>query len=371
MMRLLASWTLLCLIAVWSAAARAGEIVEVRDPRYFERQQTVIFPKAEVKLVTFEFEAQAKDQRGKQRAKELHNEFLAKIHDLHGGAIITFVTPATQRIENLRVQAETVAKQQHAQMVLWGRIFVDADGTSLINARLMLIEPPPGISADYVKTAELAAHAPPVGVRGVIDAPITQLRIDFNTVENDVSTIAYFLSGLARYYKGAMREGREAVRWLNGSVADFQSYLDVVSEKVDRSALSQARLYLARAEVRLADAEPARAAQHIEQARHHAEEAEKLNPFDAGVHTVEAVIAARQGATPAVLRDHLTRAVSLAPTDADARVNLAVLESAEGRVKAAMRQLDGASFVRQSQHLAPLPAVDKLRQQLAPYDKMR
>lgn len=357
--------TFVLLTVLLISAGHAGEVVEVKDPRYFERQQVVIFPKAEVKLVTFEFEAT--DQRGKQRAKELHNEFLAKIRDLHGGAIITFVTPVAQRIENLRVQAEQVAKQQQAQMVLWGRIFIDDDGTSLINARLMLIEPPPGISADYVKTADLGANAQAVGVRGVIDAPITQLRIDFNTVENDVSTIAYFLSGLARYYKGAAREGSEAVRWLSSSVADFESYLNVVSEKVDRTALSRAHLYVARAEVRLADAKPARAAMHLDRARHHADEAEKLNPFNADVHTVEAVIAARQGATPSVLRDHLARAVSLAPNEANARINLAVLDSAAGNVKSALRQLDIVNFARKSQNLGPLPTVDELRRQLAPY----
>ncbi|MEK7322675.1 MAG: hypothetical protein AABZ84_06315 [Pseudomonadota bacterium] len=360
-------WAVLCIALGGLNAAQAGMVVEVRDPRFFEQQQAVIFPKAEVKLVTFEFEAVGDDQRGKQRAKELHRQFLAKIHDLQGGAIITFVTPAGQKIENYRVQAERVAKEQHAQMVLWGRIMVDRAGTPLINARLMLIEPPPGISADYKKFAELDRNSFPVGVSGVIDAPVTQWRIDFNTVENDVTPLALYLSGLARYYKGAVRGGGEAARWLNGSIADFKAYVAALPETADRGALSQAHLYLARAYVRLADAAPARTAAHLDAARRHGELAAKLNPFDAAVPTVQAVIAARQGARLTELRSKLAQAVNMAPADGNARVNLAVLDSAQGKVGDALLQLDNANFVQEAQQKAALPAVDKLRRQLAPY----
>lgn len=360
-------WAVLWIALGWLNTAQAGMVVEVRDPRFFEQQQAVIFPKAEVKLVTFEFEAVGDDQRGKQRAKELHNQFLAKIHDLHGGAIITFVTPPGQKIENYRVQAERVAKEQRAQMVLWGRIMVDRAGTPLINARLMLVEPPPGISADYNKLAELDPHSFPVGVRGVIDAPVTQWRVDFNTVENDVTPLALYLSGLARYYKGAVRGGGEAARWLNGSIADFKAYVAALPEGADRGALSQAHLYLARAYVRLADAEPARAAGHLNAARQQAGLAARLNPYDAAVPTAQAVIAARQGAPLTELRSKLAQAVSMAPADGNARVNLAVLDGAQGKVGEALRQLDNASFVQQAQQKAVPPAVDNLRQQLAPY----
>ncbi len=362
------AWLALCCLSV----ARAGQIVEVQDPRYFESQQKVIFPNAEVKLVTFEFETVGDDQGGKQRAKELHDQFLAKIHDLHGGAIITFVTPPGQKIESYRVQAEQVAKQQHAQMVLWGKILLDRGGTPLISARLLLIEAPPGISANYhgvIDEAAVDTHGMPVGVRGVIDAPVTQLRMDFSTVENDVTALAYYLSGLARYYKAAAREGSQALRWLNSSIQDFKAYVERVPESADRGALSQAHLYLARAYVRLADVEQARSAAHLAVARGHAEQSAQLNPFDAGVPTVQAVIAARQGAPLADLRTLLIKAVSLAPADGNARVNLAMLSGAQGKVSEALRQLDNASFVQEAQNKAPLPSVKTLRQQLAPFVK--
>lgn len=92
---------LLFLAALWLNGAQAGIIVEVTDPRYFTQQQQVIFDKAEVKLVTFEVEEIGNDERGKQIAKELHNKFLANISDLHGGAIITYVTPPGRRDRKL------------------------------------------------------------------------------------------------------------------------------------------------------------------------------------------------------------------------------------------------------------------------------
>ena len=346
---------LLLLAAGWCGAASAGVIID--DPRYLQQQQAVIFPKAEVKLVAFEFEAVGNDERGKQRAKELHDRFLAKIHDLHGGAIITFVTPPGQRIENYRVTAAEVAKQQKAQMVLWGRILADRGGASLINARLTLVEPPPGISANYSAGA----------VRGVIDAPVTQWRVDFSTLENDVTPIAYFLSGLARYYKAAVREGTQATRWLNSSIEDFKAYVTRVPEKTDAATLSQAHLYLARAHVRLAVAEPSRAAQRLDQARDHADQAARLNPYDASVPTVQAVIATQRRADPRVIRNFLARAVTLAPTDSNLRLNLAVVDSAQGNMKDAIRQLDNASLIYKAQDKQVSPEVQTLRKQLEPY----
>lgn len=356
-------------VAVCSAA-RAGITIEVKDPRYFQQQQKVIFPGAEVKLVTFEFEAAGADERGKQRAKELHDQFLAKIHDLHGGAIITFVTPPGQRIENYRVVAQDVAKQQEAQMVLWGRVLVDRSGKSLISARLELIQAPPGISAEYRREV-LGRGGAPVGVTGIIDAPVTERRMDFRTLENDVTPLAYFLSGLARYYKGAKREGAESVRWLKGSIDDFKRYVARVPEKMDDAALSQAHLYLARGHVRLATAEPARAAQWLAAAREHAEQAARLNPYDGSVATAQAVIAARLRRAPDEIGQHLRRAVALAPTDTNARLNLAVLDSAQGDVKAATRQLDSASTIYKAQEKEISPAVQDLRRQIDTYQRAR
>ncbi len=366
----IARWVVWLVLGLMVATARAGMVIEVvEDPRYFERQQQVIFPHAEVKLVTFEFESVGGDERGKQRAKQLHDQFLAKIHDLHGGAIITFVTPPGQKIDNYRAKAEQIAKQQQAQMVLWGRILVERSGTPLISARLMLLEPPPGVSADLRHLANMGEGGAPVEVKGVIDAPVAQMRVDFNTLENDVTTLAHFLSGLARYYKGAAREGEQARRWLRSSIDDFRAYVDTVDEKQDRAALAQARLYLARAYLRLAEADSAQSSRWLTQARDHAEEAARLNPYDAGVATVLAVVTIEQGVDSAVTRAHLMRAVGLAPTDANVRINLAVFESAAGQVSEALRQLDNASFVQRAINQAPLPSVQMLREQLKPFEK--
>jgi hypothetical protein len=344
----------------------------IKDPRYFASPQKVIFPQAEVKLVTFEFEAVGNDERGKERAKELHKEFLAKIHDLHGGAIITFVTASGQKIENYRVNAEEVAKQQKAQMVLWGRILADSGSEALISARLMLVSAPPGVSAEYNKKVALPTkQREPVEVLGVIAAPITQLRVDFNTVENDVTPLAYFLSGLARYYKGAARKDEEAKRWLRSSINDFKAYVKQVSEKQDAAALGQAYLYLTRAYIRLADGDLKLRASLLNDAKSFADRAAKLNPYDPAVPTVQAVIAVKQQANPSTVRTYLVHAVELAPADANARVNLAVLNSAEGKVGEAIRQLDNADFIQKVQNKTPSPAVQTLRKELQPYQTTR
>jgi len=354
------------MVAALAAPAWAGIVVEVRDPRYFERQQEVIFPKAEVKLVTFEFEASSGDERGKRKARELHDAFLKKINDLQGGAIITFVTPPRQRIENYRVTATDVAKQQKAQMVLWGRVLIDKAGVPLISARLMLVELPAGISGEYQGQAPVSGSGP-VKVTGVVEAPVTQSRIDFSTLEDDVTPLAYFLSGLARYYKAAVRDGSAAARWLNSSVTDFKEYVKRMPETSDAATLSQAHLYLARAFVRLAAVEPARSPQWLAQAAGEADHAARLNPYDASVPTVQAVIAVKQRAPLAEVRARLVKATTLAPTDGGARVNLAMLEAAQGKLDEAQRQLGNAGIVDKSPKVSE--AAQNLKRQLDSYQR--
>jgi len=187
----------------------AGMIVEVQDPRQLAQQQQVIFAQAEVKVVAFEFESATGDERGKQMAKALHDAFLAKIQDVQGGAIVTYVAKPGEKLENYRVTAEQAARQQKAQIAVWGRVLGDAKGTVRTNMRVTLIERPPGISAEYASTAQRESRAP-VSTRGVIDAPVTQTRINFTTVAGDISPLVNFLSGLVRYYKGSARDGAVA-----------------------------------------------------------------------------------------------------------------------------------------------------------------
>lgn len=349
--------------------AHAGMRVEITDPRYFETPHKIIFPWAEIKLVSFEFEATGDDAQGKQRAIELHDQFLAKIHDLQGGAIITYVTPKGQKISNYRVKALDVAEQQKAQMALWGRIILDSSGAALINARLMLVTPPPGISARYAKAASQDEGGLPVEVLGLIDAPVTEMRIDFNTLKTDVTPLAYFLSGLARYYKGAVREGNEAKRWLQGSIDDLNAFVEQMSEAQDRGALSQAHVYLARAYFHLANADPARASDLLLKASNHAKRAADLNPYDPSVPTVQAVIAVKQDADPGDARAYLMRAAELAPTDKNIWVSLAVMNSSQGKMEAAKRQLDNATLVQRIQDEAPLPAIQNLQRQIETYQQ--
>lgn len=346
----------LFLVALWLSSAQAGVIVEVKDPRYFSQQQGVIFDKAEVKLVTFEFEAMGNDERGKQIAKELHSKFLANISDLHGGAIITYVTPPGRRIENYRVAAEEVGRQQRAQMVLWGRVLADQARSPLISARLMLVELPPGISAEYSGMA----------VKSVVDSPVMQSRINFGSVENDVTAIARFLSGLARYYKGAARSGPESRRWLNGSIADFKQYVEKAAASRDAAALSQAHLYLARAYVRLSSTESASV--NLTLARTHAEQAARLNPYDGSIATAQAVIAVKQRSDPGVIEKYLENAARLSPTDSNARMNLAAIQSASGKVKEAVRQLDHAGTILKAQGKPVSPALKQYQQDLTETD---
>ena len=339
-----------CLLFYLSAAttAHAAKIVEadVNDPRYFERHAEVIFPWAEVKLVTFEFDTVGDDQTGKQRAKELHNEFRSEIGNIRGAAIVTYVTPQGKNIENYRVQAIEVGKQQQAQLVLWGKVMLDKTDTPLINARLVLLDKPPGVYAKYRHEDVMEESGRPVQTKGIIDAPVNRDRIDFSTMENNIRPLADFLTGLVRYYKGATRQGDEAKRWLSESIEDFESYLQQVSESLDRAAMAQAHLYIARAYIHISTENNDSGL--LSQAEEHAKLAAKLNPYDAEIPATQAVIAARQQAAPQVQRNYLANAVLLAPADSTVRLNLAVFDGAHGRVDEAIDQLENVQTILDS-----------------------
>jgi len=353
---------LLALLA--SQQTLAGRIVEIRDPRYFKQTQEVIFPWAEVKLVTLEFESVTGDPRAKSRAKELHDQFLASIQGLPGAAVVTYITQPGERIENYRVTATQAARQQHAQMALWGRILTDKQGDALINARLTLVERPPGVSARYGDENRLASQSGGVEVRGVIEAPVITERIDFRTVENNLSPLVHFLSGLARYYKGTITEGAAAKPWLEGSITELKAYANDPRSATDRDALAQAHLYLARACARLADADSGRRASWLGQAAAHVGRAADLNPYTVEVPALRAVIDVRREAPVAQVRSSLVEAVRLDPKDSTSRLNLAVFEGATGKFSNAMRQIDHAQETRKLTDQAVLPEIQELKQQL-------
>jgi roadblock/LC7 domain-containing protein len=352
------------LTAFVCSPSTAGMIVEVRDPRQLQQQQEIIFPQAEVKIVAFEFESVGADERGKQQAKALHDQFLAKIQDVQGGAIVTYVAKPGEKIQGYRVTVEQVARQQNAQIAVWGRVFVDAKGTVLTNMRVSLIERPPGISAEYLNTAQPASGAP-VSTRGVIDAPVYQTRIDFITVAGDISPLATFLSGLVRYYKGSARDGAVATRWLGGSIVDFQNYLAAVNERADVSAAAQAHLYLARAQVRLAAIDKANGAKLLGEAKEHADKAALLNAYNSEAPTVQAVIAAKMNAPVAVMQAYLSKAIAAAPVDSTARVNAAVLDSAQGKYSDATKQLDNVGVMYEVGGYAIPSSVTQLKESIA------
>src|SRR5216684_3869662 len=336
------SLILLALCVVLPTRVDAGQIIKVSDPRYFQKQQPVIFPDAEVKLVMLEFEAVAGDERGKEQARQLHDAFLQRIRNLSGGAVVTYVSGTGQSMAKYRVEAEDVAKRQRAKMALWGRVVADSQGRSRLAARLALVEPPPGIEARYRVISPASERGVPTEVQGVINAPIAQTRIDFAPIEGDVTVLATFLSGLARYYKGAVREGPEAARWLTESVNDFREYIARVPESADGAALAQANLYVARALVRRADASPPGAVTDLAAAEEHAAVAARLNPYDASVPPVLAVIAQRRNAGSDTVRARLVNAVRLAPADSTARLNLAVIDVSLGRRDAALQTIEQA-----------------------------
>ena len=353
----------LALLALCGLPARAGMIVEVRDPRQIQQQQEVIFPHAEVKIVAFEFESVDNVDRGRQQAKALHDQFLARIQDVEGAAIVTFVARPGDTVQGWRVTVEQTARQQKAQIAVWGRVYVDPKGVVLTNVRATLIEPPPGISAEYAATSQLPSGAP-VSTRGVIDAPVTQARLDFTTVEGDVSPQATFLSGLVRYYKGSVRDGSVATRWLSSSVRDFETYLKSVNPKSDPSAAAQAHLYIARAQVRLAAADRTGGAGWLQQARTHADQAALLNAYSAEAPTAQAVIAAKLDAPVKVMSEYLSKAIAAAPVDSTARVNAAVLNSARGNFVDATKQLQNASVMYQASGKAVPKSVTDLKESI-------
>jgi Flp pilus assembly protein TadD len=201
----------------------------------------------------------------------------------------------------------------------------------------------------------------------VVEAPVTRSRTDFGTLEDDVTPLAHFLSGLARYYKAAVRDGSAATRWLNSSAADFREYINRVDEKKDAASVAQARLYLARTFVRMAAVDSARSRDWLRRASSEAEQAARLNPYDASAPTVQAVIAVKQRAPRAEVRAYLVKATTLAPTDGVARVNLGILEAADGKLEEAQRQLTNASTVDKRPQVSE--AAQSLRRKLEDYQK--
>jgi hypothetical protein len=322
----------LAVLAAWPLTGRAGMLVKVTDPRYFQTPQPVLFPNAEIKLVMLEFDAKVGNQSGKQRARELHDAYLARIQNLPGSAVVTYVTDEGQRISNFRVEATEVAGRQGAVMALWGRVLVDHQGRSRTAARLTIVVPPPGVEARYLDSE----------VQGVIAAPVAPASIDFAPMEGNVSVLAPFVSGLARYYKGATRQGSEAAKWLSQCVSEFREFVARVPESADAAALAQAHLYIARALVRLAEAAPVQKKAHLEAAEKHAADAARLNPYDPAIPPVQAVIA-QQGAAPrSVVRARLAESVRLAPSNSAARLNLAVFDASIGQAGTAMKSIEQA-----------------------------
>jgi len=348
-MRRSLSTAALAVLALWPVAARAGEVIRVTDPRYFQTAHPVVFPGAEIKLVQVQFEGVPGDSNGKQITKQLHDAYLAQIQGLAGGAIVTYVIPDGQQVSSFRVEAEKVATQQIASMALWGRVVTDKSGETLVAARLSLVRTPPGVEARYQVMPSVGHGRAPAEVQGVIAAPVTQARIDFAPIRGDVMALVPFLSGLAYYYKGASREGADALPWLRQSANRLGSYVAQVPEAVDAAAVSQAHLFLARVFLRLARASPATASANLQEAGRHAADAARLNPYDASVPPVRAVVAQLAGGPGPVVRQFLADAVRLAPSDTTAQLNLAMVEAAMGHNDTALKTLNHAKDVARIQ----------------------
>lgn len=362
---------LLLLITIIMPLARAGLIVEVQDPRYFAQKHEVIFPASEIKLVTTQFESSENDEHARSWTKKLHDRTLAGIHDLHGGAIVTYVLPEGENILNYREESEKIAKEQNAQMVLWGRVLQDKKGTAYIKARLNLITPPPGIDTEYkanpnVYTTQHGGATVPMFVKGVVNAPVTQRYIEFKSYENDITPVAYFLSGLMRYYKGAVRKGTPSIRWLESSIDDFSQFIELTSTNVDNATLAQAQLYTARAYLRLAltDQGDTIKKQNLKQASKYIENAARYNPYDPDIPMTMAVIETLNEKEPAVIHNLITRAVKLAPVNSDAWINLAIMNTAQGRISIAKNNLDTAELILSKTQAQPSDLILKLRKQL-------
>lgn len=332
--------------ALLSAPAWSGMQIEIVDPLYFESSHEVIFPWADAKLVSFEFEAVAGIEGGKQRAKELHDLFLRKIQGLPGGAVLTFLTQEGQRIENYRITARKAAEQQKAQMSLWGRMFPDKSGVALINVRLELVEPPNGTQALFEGRVVLP-QGKEQSIRGYIKDEVTQTRIDFLTVEEtNIGALAEFLSGLAFYYKGAKSDDARSKRLLQTAIDHLGKYIGQTRDRVDYSAASVANLYIARAYYRLSRQDNARRDSHLRKAEQHSTEAIELNPYESDPYTVLAVIQSARGRNAEEIEKLLAKAVSHAPGSSTASYNLALVKSGAGHLKDAIQRLEQVEYLQ-------------------------
>ena len=347
-----------------SAPTWSGMQIEIADPLYFERQHDVIFPWADAKLVTFEFESVTNIQNGKQRAKELHDQFLRKIQGLPGGAILTFLTPEGERIENYRFTARQAAKQQKAQMSLWGRIFPDESGASLINVRLELVEPPNGIHAPFESQIKM-----PEGQRqpilGFISDEISQTRIDFLTVkESNVGAVADFLSGLAFYYKGAKNDNDRSKRLLRTAIEQLGKYIEKTSDQIDYSAASAAHVYIARAYYHLSRLESATRQSHLLDAEQHGVLAIELNPYESDPYTVLAIIRITRTQNADGIAALLAKAVALTPGSLTSSYNLALVNSGIGQLQDAIQQLEQVEYLQQQEQQSTYKDLNSLQDKL-------
>ena len=354
--------TIAIIALIIPSLARAGMQLEVTDPLYFEREHEVIFPWSDAKLVTLEFESVTDIEGGKEKAEELHDLFLRKIRGLPGGSVLTYVATEGQKIENHRVVARKAAEQQNAQMTLWGKIYPDKTGVSLINVRLELIEPPNGIQSLFKRQVSLS-QATEKPISGYIKDEITQTRIDFLTVEEaNVGALAEFLSGLAFYYKGAKGDDEKSRRLLQTSIAHMGKYLEETHDRIDYSAASAAHTYMARAEFRLS---------RMESAEKHARKAIDLNPYESDPYTVLAVILGERGGNDDDLEKLLSSSVSHAPGSAAANYNLALVKSGSGQLKDAIQKLDQVEYLQMQEQQFIYEDVKGLQHELRNIESAR
>lgn len=331
----------LALTATLPAAAAAMAMETVTDLSYFQKEHPVIFPGADIKLCLIEFEAPRGSAAGKELTHQLYEAYGRRIAGLPGAAVVAWVAGPGLSISNFRVKAEEVGASQKAQLAVWGRVLLDTQGRPLLAPRLTLLAAPPGLSASFTLRA----------AKGVLQAPIARGSIDFAPADGAVDRVAAFLSGVAHYVKGAALSGSQAKPWLTRSVADLADYLRGDPQPADPGAAAQAHLFSARALARLGN---------LAAAGEHAATAANLNPYDPAIPQAQAVIALLQRRPPGEVRAHLAQAVRLAPADPSARLDLALLEAAEGDNGEAMRSIDGAKKVQGLARTAPLPGQQQL-----------
>ena len=75
------------------------------------------------------------------------------------------------------------------------------------------------------------------------------------------------------------------------------------------------------------------------------------------------------GHPPDEVRHYLTRAVTLAPADSDARLNLGLVETAQGNISKAVRQVENASFVHKSQKGTDFAPAQPVKRNLVEYQQ--